>query len=443
MRISTSQIYDSAMQGMERNQSALLKVQNQLASGRRLLTPADDPVAAARALSVSQAKDVGAQYASNQNDASDRLALVDSQLSALGEALQGVRSRVVQAGNTVLADSDRQAIAVELEARLEEVMGIANSRNATGDYLFSGYQGATRPFARSAASAPESASSVSYYGDDGQRLLQVGSSRQMASNVAGSDLFMNIRQGNGSFSTAAGADGGVANQGSGVIDAGSLLDPQQWQSALNADFPWQGSSNHALQIVFSSPGGVSSYQLFDASTPAPPSAPLPAKAVGDVLPFSSGQVVPLVSTAPAVDFGAQVVISGQPAAGDTFTIKPSANKSVFQTIDELIGLLRSPLPSSTARSEFSGQLSAHLGNLDQALLNVGRVQATVGAHLQELEGLSSSSAALDIQYQQTLSELQDLDYAQAISDFTRQQVTLEAAQKSFVTISGLSLFNYL
>ena len=444
MRISTSQIYDSAMRGMERNQSQLVKSQNQMASGRRMLTPADDPVASARALLVTQAQDANSQYARNQNNASDRLGLVDSQLSALSDVLQGVRSRVVQAGNTVLGDSDRQAIASELEARLDQMLGIANSRGADGNYLFSGYQSGTTPFARSAAAAPGEPSSVAYFGDDGQHLLQVTSSQQMASTVAGSDLFMNIREGNGSFSTAAGGSGsGFANQGSGIVEAGSVVDNQKWQNALNTAFPWQGSSNHSLQIVFSSAAGSSSYQLFDASTPAAPSAPLPPKAVGELVPFVPGQAIPLVTTVPAIDFGAQVVISGQPAAGDTFTIKPSVNKSAFQTIDELIGLLRSPLASGAARTEFSGRLSAHLTNLDQVLLNVSRVQSTVGAHLQELDSLSNNSAALDVQYQQTLSALQDLDYAKAISDFTRQQLGLEAAQKSFVTISGLSLFNYL
>jgi flagellar hook-associated protein 3 FlgL len=444
MRISTSQIYGSGVLGIERNQNELLKLQNQISSGRRMLTPADDPIAAAKALTVAQSQKVAAQYARNQGDASDRLGLVDSQLSALTDLLQSVRERAVQAGNTALADSDRQAIASELEARLEEMLGIANGRSAEGDYLFSGYQGNTQPFVRSPAALPGTLS-VSYSGDDGERLLQVGASRQMAVNVTGSDLFMNVRAGNGSFSTAASGSAGFPNQGSGVIEAGSVLDHQKWQSALNS-FSWNGPSNRELQIVFSSVAGVSSYQIFDASTPPPPAAsPI---AVGPVLPFTPGQAIPLVTTVPpavppAADFGAQVVINGAPAAGDTFTITPSTNKSVFQTMQDLIDLLHAPIGSPAARTAFSGQLAGHLTNLDQAMANVSRVHSSVGARMQELDALSSNAAAVDIQYQQTLSELQDLDYVKAISDFTRQQVSLEAAQKSFVQISGLSLFNYI
>ncbi|WP_291991014.1 flagellar hook-associated protein FlgL [Candidatus Accumulibacter sp. ACC007] len=445
MRISTNQLYDAGVRGMERNQTQLLKLQEQISSGRRILTPADDPIGAARALTVTQTREVAAQYARNQGTAADRLGLVDSRLAAVTDLLQSVRDRVIQAGNTVLSDSDRRAVASELEARFEELLGIANSQNAEGDYLFAGHQGATTPFVLSAATSSAAPASVSYFGDNGERLLQVGPTQQMASSVAGSDLFMNIREGNGSFVTAAGSGGGgtLANQGAGVIDGGSVLDPQKWQRALNSDF-WQGSSNQVLEIRFSAVAGVSHYQLFDVSTAVSPDPALPARPVSDLLPFTAGQAIPLsASVAPVTDFGAQVVINGLPADGDSFSVTPSANKSVFATMQELIGLLRSPLGSSEARTEFTGKLAGHLINLDQAQANVGRLQASVGARLQALDGLGSSSTAVDILHEQSLSDLQDLDYAKALSDFTRQQMSLEAAQRSFVTISGLSLFSYL
>jgi len=116
---------------------------------------------------------------------------------------------------------------------------------------------------------------------------------------------------------------------------------------------------------------------------------------------------------------------------------------MFQTVQELVDLLRTPLGSSTARSDFIGKLQQHLVNVDQALANVSRVQSTVGTRLQQLDSLLSATTAIDIQYQATLSALEDVDYAQAISDFMRQQATLEAAKKSFTAISDLSLFNYL
>ena len=427
MRISTSQIYDSGVASLQRGQSALYKLQNQLSSAKRVLTPEDDPVAAAQALIVTQSKDVNAQHTDNQGTASSQLGLVDSQLSSLVDLLQNVRESVVKAGNTgTLGNSDRNAIATEMESRLSEMLGIANSQNGAGDYLFSGYKGATLPFSLDA-----STSSYQYSGDDGQRLLQVSSSRQMAVNVAGSDVFMNARGGNGTFVTATGGNlGGGINKGTATVDAGSVVDQQKWALAVN-----DASAGQPLEIRFSVVAGVTTYGIYDPVSNAT-SVPVPNT-------YTPGMAIQLKTFA-GVDFGSQVVVNGQPQDGDRFTIKPSSGQSMFQTMQSLIGILRSPVgTASYSTTEYTNALGAQLTNLDQAFANVGRVQATVGSQMKELDSLVNTSSDLDIQYQTTLTDLVGLDYYKALSDFTMQKTALEAAQKSFVEISGLSLFNYL
>ena len=429
MRISTSQIYDAGSLNIQRNQAALFKLQNQLSTGRRVLTPEDDPVAAAQALLVTQAKEMNTQQTTNQGTAESQLGLMDGQLSSLVDLIQNVRDRVIQAGNTSLTASDRESIATELEARFGELLGLANAQNGSGDYLFSGYQGATKPFAIDASD-----SAVAYYGDDGERLLQVSSSRIMPVNVAGSDVFMNAKQGNGTFVVQTGGNtGGGINQGSATVDAGSVLDLQKWQQTFNS-YSWADATQRGLQIRFTS---ATTYQLYDLGDPATPLL------TPDDAPYTPGSAIPLV-TSGGEDFGAQVMVQGQPKAGDTFEIRPSGNQSLFQTVQSLIGALKTPVgTSSFTTSEYSNALGLQLTNLDRALDNVSSVQATVGTRLRELESLGDAASDLDLQYQTTLSDLQDLDYAKAISEFTMQQTFLEAAQKSFAQISGLSLFNYL
>jgi flagellar hook-associated protein 3 FlgL len=433
MRISTSQIYESGTVNIQRNQSALYKLQNQLSTGRRVLTPEDDPVAAAQALLVTQSREITAQHIENQGNADSQLGLVDSQLSSLGDLLQHVREKVIQAGNTAtLSNTDRQAIATELEARLSEMLGIANTQNGTGEFLFSGYQGGTRPFAIDASVAalpPASTSPVGYFGDDGERLLQVSSSRQMAVNVAGSEVFMQAKSGNGTFAVATGGNlGGGNNQGTAISDAGSVLDPQKWALAVNNPLAGQ-----PLEIRFSVAAGVTTYGVYD---------PVSAVTTGP-LAFTPGQAIPLLTSA-GVDFGSQLVVQGVPANDDTFTVTPSSSQSLFQTMQNLIGILRSSVGSATySTTEYTNALGGQLTNLDQAFGNISRVQASVGSRMRELDSLGDTSSDLNVQHQQTLSKLQDLDYAKAISEYTQQQVQLEAAQKSFVQISGLSLFNYL
>jgi len=424
MRISTSQIYDAGTLNIQRNQTSLYKLQNQLSTGRRVLSPEDDPVAAAQALITTQSLEVNTLHSTNQGNAKSQLGLVDSQLNSLVDLLQNVRDRVIQSGNSAtMTDTDRQITATELEARLNEMVGIANSQNGSGDYLFSGYQGATRPFAIDGSS-----SAYAYYGDDGERLLQVSSSRQLAVNLAGSDVFMDAKAGNGTFvARAAGNTSGGINQGTATIDAGSVLDQQKWAAGVNNPLAGQ-----PIEIRFSTVAGVMNYQVYD-----------PVGGLSAAVPYTADQAIPLI-TAGGVDFGSQVVIKGQPADNDTFSISASSSQSLFKTVQSMITTLRTPLNSATYSStQYSNELSEQLQNLDQGFDKVTRAQATVGTRLRELDSLSDTSSDLDLQYKSTLSDLQDLDYAKAISDFTMQQTFLEAAQKSFAQISGLSLFNYL
>ena len=444
MRISTNQIYATGIQGMMRNQTRLDKLQNQISSDTKILTAADDPVGAAQVLAVSQSLAVEEQYQTNQSSAKSQLSLVDVQLSSLTTALQAVRDNIIKAGNATYTAADRESVAKDLESNLAEILGIANTDNGTGDYLFSGYQGGTRPFAADglAAKAPATESSIDYYGDGGNRALQVSPSRQMAVSVAGSEVFMNGKNGNGTFVAATGGNvGGGINQGTGVIDMGSVTDMQKWSAAVN-----NKDAGKPLEIRFSAPVAPAvapavSYGIYD---------PVSNKTTGP-FDYVSGAAISLktagdataIPPIAAVDFGAQVVVTGAPKAGDTFTVKPSTSQSVFQTVQNVIGILRSPVGTTYSTTQFANDLAGQLSNLDQAMSQVSDVLAMVGANERELDALAGTSSDLVIQYQATISDIAGLDYNETYSDYTRQMVNLEAAQKSFVKIAGLSLFDYI
>lgn len=420
MRISSSAIFDAGVRAMQQQTEKLMHVQQQLASGRRVLTPADDPVAAARMLELSQAQSINRQYATNSGTAGDSLILEESLLGRITELLQNVRDISVSAGNAVLNQSDRASLANELRGRYQELLGLANSIDGSGQYLFSGYQGGTRPFGESAPGL------VSYAGDQGQRLIQISASRQIAVSDSGADVFMRIPDGNGRFATAAGANAGAA-----VIDAGTVLDASKWNNPAN-------SMNYTVKFSVST--GITTYDIIDNAaggasllTGAAPVTPSPRiYASGSDINFS--QAGP-----PAFDYGARVSIAGTPADGDRFSIGRSTNQDVFTTIDGLAGLLQ----TTSSGAALSNSLGALQRKLDNAMLNISTVRASTGARLKELDSVKSAGDDRSLQYSQSLSRLQDLDYAKAASELTQQQVNLEAAQKSFVKVAGLSLFNYL
>lgn len=428
MRVSTAQIFDFGSKGISRNQFDLFKLQNQLSTGRRVLTPEDDPIASAQALVVEQSQRVSEQFLTNQGEAKGKLGVLEANLVGLGDLLQNVRERIVQAGNTTLTNADRSYIAQELEARFSELLGISNAQDGAGNYLFSGYQGAVKPFAATAGGAQ-------YYGDDGERLLQVEASRQIATNLSGAELFNRVRNGNGTFATATGGNSITAgiNAGSAVIDQGSVTNLAAWNTAVNG-----GYGN--LEVRFTVTAGVTEYQVFDGTT---------ATALTAAAPFVPGQAIALrndLGPAPTGDFGASVVISGSPADGDSFTVSRSADQSIFETLRASIDMLTSGIGSvagGNSSTEFVNQLAGNLQNIDQALENVSRMRSTVGTHLKEIDSLTSTGEDLQLQYTITLSELRDLDYTKAITDLSKKQMQLEAAQLSFRQTSQLSLFNIL
>lgn len=404
MRISTNTIYSVNVSALNQQQSKLLQTQQQLSSGRRILTPADDPFAAARALEVTQSDATNTQYGSNLTAAQRSLSLSETTLQSVTSLLQNVRTTTVQAGNSTLSNSDRLAIASDLQSSLDQLVSLANTTDGTGNYLYSGFQGKTQPF----VNAP---SGVQYMGDGGQRLVQVSASRQIPSSDSGADVFMRIKNGNGTFVTQATA----TNTGGGIASQGSVTDP----TLLTGD---------NYQIDFTVTGAGTTYSVTDATT---------STVLSSNNPYVSGQAISFA--------GRQFDIQGTPANNDQFTVTPSSNESVFKTISDMIAALKTPVVSSSlvSTAQFTASVNKALNGLDNSAANVLTVRAAIGSRLKELDALSATQADLGVQFKQTLSQLQDVDYNKAISDLTQQQTSLQAAQKSFLQVMNLSIFNYM
>ena len=247
MRISTSMIYDQGVNSINQQYGDLVKLQQQLSTGRRVLTPADDPIASARALQVAQSQSVNAQYMLNGQHAQSSLELEESVLTQVTGLLQDARVLAVNAGNPSLSDSDRTSLAVDLQGRYAQLLGLANTTDGNGLYLFSGYKGTTQPFSETGSGG------VSYNGDQGQRRVQVSASRQIAVSSSGAEVFQLIKSGNGTFATAA---AGI-NTGTGIVSQGVVLDAALWNAAGN---------NQDFTIRFDVTGGATTYDIVDNVT---------------------------------------------------------------------------------------------------------------------------------------------------------------------------------
>jgi flagellar hook-associated protein 3 FlgL len=408
MRISTNILFSNPTTQLNTLQGQLARTQQQLSSGHRMLSAADDPIAAARVLEVTQSQSINAQFATNRQNARTALSQEEVALTSVQNLVQDVQQTVVAAGNGANTPSDRKTYADVLQGRYDDLLALANSSDGNGGYLFSGYKSGTQPFVQSSAG-------VTYQGDQGQAQLQVGGARQVAINDPGSAIFEGLPTGNGTFATSATG----ANTGSGVISAGTMPDPRL-------------ATGHSYNIAFSAPaGGPTTFVVTDATT----GATVPAAPADPTRAFTSGGQID-------VD-GMRFDISGAPADGDSFAVQPSQKQSMFAALGSLIAALRAPATDPVSQKALKDSLAQAGSDFGASLDNVLTVRSSLGARMKELDTLDDAGQSADLQYATTLSKLSDLDYNKAISEFTQQQTNLEAAQKTFKAISGLSLFNFI
>ncbi|TAL94639.1 MAG: flagellar hook-associated protein 3 [Rhodanobacter sp.] len=399
MRVSTSWMQQQSIGNMMNRQGDLSDLNTQLSTGKRINQPSDDPVGAARALDTSHLIADAAQYQRNITSANARLGLEDQTLSNTSNVLGRVRTLLLQAANGSQTDQTRGDIAAEMAQLRQQLLGQANSTDGQGGYIFAGNRTGTQPFA--------SQGSVSYLGDDGQRMVAAGPGLQVATGDPGSAVFKDIPTGNGTFAVSASA----TNTGNAVAGASSVTDPSASPSA------WDGGS---YSIVFTA---ADAYQVRDGG--------------GAVL--DSGSYDP--GKGGSITFrGAQVAFDGAPNASDTFALGASAKQDVFTTLDNIITTLRTP---NGGGAQMQNDINTQFANLDQAIDTITRTRGKVGARMNALDQQGGLNDDLTLQYKTALSNVQDVNYYDAISQLGAQTTALQAAQQTFTKIQGSKLFDYL
>jgi flagellar hook-associated protein 3 FlgL len=397
MRISTSWSAQQSVNTMLDRQYDLSQTQLALGNGKAIQTPADNPAAAARAVDVSSASAQNDQYTRNIQSANTKLSAEESTISSASDILDRIRTLTLEGMNGTQTDESRQSIATELRQTLGQLVALGNTKDGQGEYLFAGSRTSTQPFTQSDLS-------VSYGGDQNQRMVAAAAGLQVATGDSGSDVFMSIRGGNGTFVTSAGA----TNTGTAVVGATSVTDASQWDGG-------------SYTVNFTSP---TTYEIHDATNPTGPA-------------LSTGTYSGDSGT---INFkGAQLNVTGTPATGDSFAVGPSSSQDVFSTVAGIINAFETP----GGGAGMSNQLNAQLQNLDQAQTSFTDTRTKIGARMNILDQQTQISADTSLQYASTLSDLTELDVASAASKFSQQQAALDAAQQSYVKMQNLSLFNYL
>lgn len=228
MRVSTSQIYSIATLGMSQAQAAVTKTQEQMATGKKVLSPADDPVAATSILQLNQELARTEQYKKNIDIADNSLNLEETNLQTIVDLVQRMREIAVSAGNTAVMTSENyKSLAAEVDTRIAELVSLQNTRNASGQYIFAGYQSSTKPF------EGDDGGNFSYRGDEGQLRLQASASVSVAVSDSGKKLFVDIPSGHNTFVTSASSSNKSVPPA--VISVGQVFDQDEFDKLYPHD----------------------------------------------------------------------------------------------------------------------------------------------------------------------------------------------------------------
>lgn len=402
-RISSQQVFSGGINRLQDLNSSLNQTQEQISTGRRVNRPSDDPVAAARILKLDQELQRISTYQRNTDFAENRLDQEENALSRSVDVVQRVRELTVQAGNGSLSANDRRSISSELKERLGQLADIANTRDASGEYIFSGFQGGSPAFARDANGA------WVYQGDEGQRSLEIDDGVTVPISDHGKGIFASIPAAiTGDNISVPTPTAGRLNSIE-VVDREAFADIEQNDIRLSVN----AAADQVTLIVTDRVTGV------------------------DTAVASS----PYVSGEPFEISGLRATITDAEGSDD-FSIREGAKQSVFRTIENLIeGLDNIDKSSPEGRDAYSDLIANGLVNLDNAQESMVLKQTELGGRMNAVESTKSFLEDSSLYSEELRTELRDLDYSEAISRLSFQSFVLEAAQQSFAQVSRLSLFD--
>jgi flagellar hook-associated protein 3 FlgL len=407
MRISTGQLYERSINAVLENQGNLSDVQTQLSSGKKLLRPSDDPVGAAQVIRLTEEVDLIAQYKKNSNVLTNSLEQEETVLSSINTAVNRARELMVQSGNGVLNSNDRKAIAIEMEQIRDQVFDLMNTRNAGGEYIFAGYQSESPAFELNQSAT---GNKYTFAGDSGASEIKISNTVTIQANNSGKDVFENVLARLNSTITSS----------SGVTSASSSVTQQStYDKFHSANYDAVNAANNAYQVTVLAGNQVQVTQVASGN-------------IIDTIDFSSG--VPFTFKGITFD------IEG--AVGDTvnFRLDPPKKANIAETLNNFVIALRDENLDSGGYDE---ALNDALIGSDNALSNVADAMSAIGGRLNVSQSVYEANLDLEITVKAARSNIEDVDYAVAVSELSKQETALQAAQATFSRVTGTSLFDYI
>jgi flagellar hook-associated protein 3 FlgL len=407
MRVTTNLIFDKNYRSINNSQGQLSDIQTQLASGKKLLRPSDDPVGASQVIRLTEEIDKISQYKRNNDLVTNALELQETSLRSINDVVNRARVLTVQSGNGILSAPDKQALGAEIEQLRNQVIDLMNTRNASGEYIFSGFQSSSQAFEFNPTAADNH---IEFVGDNGTNVVQLSDSVTIQSTTSGKTLFEDVRARlDYSFSNVSGVafdDYRTKNQGSFDQFHNSNFDPAV---PLNNQYRFDVVTANEIQVTNVGTG-----------------------ALVDTLPFESGKLVTFN--------GVELTMQANPGDSFQLDLNRPEKTNLAETLHNLFLGLNNP---NLDQQQFSSLVDDTLVGIDNGLNKMARENSSVGSRLNIAQSVENTLLDAEVAFQKARSSIEDVDYAYASSQFAKQETALEAAFASFPRIANLSLFNYI
>ncbi|GAB5380769.1 MAG: flagellar hook-associated protein FlgL [Aliiglaciecola sp.] len=406
-RISTNQIFDRSIDAITRNQGDLSDIQQQLSSGKKLLRPSDDPVGAAQVVRLTEELDKITQYQRNNDLLQNSLEQEEVVLQNINNALDRARVLMIQSGNGVYDKTDLQAIGIEIGSIRDEVFGLMNTQNSNGEYIFAGYQSQTQAFSFDPSSTGKK---YTFSGDDGVKRIQVSDAVSIQSNSSGKSVFEDVLA---RFNVSITAQAGTTSVDSRISEQAAFdrFFTQNYDAVTPANNDYRATILAGNQIQIDNIGLGTTV---------------------DTLSFESGQ--------PFVFEGIEFTVSGGVGDSFDFELNEPEKNNVAETLNQFFEALND---ESLSDADFQESIADALVALDNGSKSLANATSSLGGRINVAQSVLESNLDLEIAHKSARSVIEDVDYAEAVSELSKQETALQAAQATFSRVTGLTLFDFI
>jgi len=403
MRIPTYNLYAQELFSVSQQYLGLNNLYQQADTQQKLLEPSDDPVLASRISLTSNYIDELASYSQNATLAKNRMQTFSSSISGAVSYVGDIQSLIQNAQNGTNTDDERQAIALQLNGYLNNLLTTASAQDGSGGYIYSGSYTNTQPFVLQNGE-------YDYQGSFDTTSINIGPGSSVIYNEVGYNVFGNIPQGNGTFTVTA----SDTNTGTATTTAGNVVSTSGYVPDVYTITFMKNASDQTVYTI----SGQTSGQVIP-----PPPATIPDDAPA-YTPGPNGMDITFN--------GMSLSVRGNPSAGDSFQVEPSQGQNIFNSLQNLINVLQTPTNGNpVAIAQLQQTLSQAASTFSNAYSQMVSYQSEFGTRGSTVNSQTQLNASLTSSETDILIDLSIADPFEVVSSITQQKTYLEISLDAY------------